>query len=203
MSLDVQLIGVRELLHTFRDLPKSVRVKHLLMGLNKGGGMLRNSAAQFAAVETGLLKKSLRVKTPGRSAVSAGKDPYAAVGPARNVGRMMRRTASGRIKGHGKAQKAFLETIKLASGAGAGLRESKRAAKAFTGQKYSDATFRNPSRYAHLVEKGTRRMRARPFLSIAARITGPAAQQAVIQKVQEGLRQEAQKAYARSLTARR
>jgi HK97 gp10 family phage protein len=203
MSLGVKLVGVPQLLHAFRELPRSMRTKHLLMGLNKGGGMLRNSAAQFAAVETGLLKRSLRVKTPSRSAVSSGKDPYAAVGPARNAGRMMRRTAGGRIKGHGKAQKTFLETIKLASGAGAGMREAKRAARSFTGQKHSEATFRNPSRYAHLVEKGTRRMRARPFLSIAVRITGPSAQQAVIQKAQEGLRQEAQKAYARSLTARR
>lgn len=194
MSLTMKLVGVRELQQALRDVPAAVQRKHLRIGLSKGGGMLRNSAASFSAVETGLLKKSLRVK------VSFPRDrgPFAVVGPARNAGRMMRRTASGRIRGHAKAQRAFLETVKLASGAGAGGREARRAAKAFTGQTFSDATFRNPSRYAHLVEKGTRRMKARPFLGMAVRITGPAAQQAVIQKTQEGLRQEAAKAYARS-----
>ena len=207
MSLDMQVVGMRETLQALRNVPRDVQNKHVRIGMNKGGGMIKATAVSFATVETGLLKKSLavKVKVPDASFNVAhhGRPAYAVVGPGRNKGRMMRMTSGGKLRGHGKAQKQFLEEVKIAKGEGARGRDIQRAARNVTGGKFADATYRNPTRYAHIVERGSKRVRARPFLSIAARITGPAAQQAVIQKVQEGLRQEAQKAYARSLTARR
>lgn len=193
MSRNVHLVGVRETLLAMTEVPKALRRKHLRVALSKGGGMLKTAASGHAAVETGLLRRSLRVKV---TVPHDDKRAYAVIGPARNAGKFVRRTARG-LRGHGKAQKSFLETVKLARGIGAGQREATRAGKAFVGQKFSDATFRNPSRYAHLVEKGTRRSKAKPFLSVAARTTGWAAQDAVIRKLRAGLNEEARLAYAR------
>lgn len=202
-DLNMRVVGVREALQALRDVPRNVQIKHVRIGLNKAGGMLRNAASNFARVDTGLLKKSLKVKVvvpnASHNAAHHGKLAYVVVGPGRNTGRMMRRTSRGTMRGHAKAQKAFLETIKLSRGAGGRGREPIRAAKAFVGQNYSDATYRNPSRYAHLVEKGTRRVRPRPFLGMAVRIVGQAAMAAGVQKINDGLKMEANLAYARSI----
>jgi HK97 gp10 family phage protein len=206
MTLTMQIRGMREAQRALQEVPRRTYHLHLRKAMNKAGGMLRNAASNFARVDTGLLKKSIKVKVkiPDASFNKAhhGKPAYAVIGPGRGFGaggRFMRRTASGRTVSHGKANRAFLETVKLARGAGGGARESARAAKEFTGRKYSDATFRNPSRYAHLVEKGTPRVRARPFLSSAVRIVGPAAQRVVVEAMRSGVLQEAQREFSRGI----
>lgn len=181
----------------------AVQLKHVRIGLNKAGGMLRNAAQNFVRVDTGLLKRSLRVfvKVPNASFNTAhhGKPAYALIGPGRNTGRMMRRTASGRLRGHAKAQKSFIETVKLSRAAGGRRMEPHRAGKAFVGQNYPDAKLRSPTRYAHLVEKGTPRVRPRPFLGMAVRIVGQAAMQAGVKKINDGLVMEANIAYAKRI----
>lgn len=201
MSLNMQIVGVREALAALEEVPRRVLNLHLRKSLNKAGGMLRTAASQFAAIDTGLLKKSLKVKVkiPAASFNVAhhGKPAYAVVGPGRATGRMMRQTRRG-FRGHGKAQREFLSQVKLQRGLGARGRDIRRGALHVTFGKYSDATFRSPSRYAHLVEKGTRRgLKPRPFLGKAVRIVGPAAQNTVLTDMRAALLEEAAKAYAK------
>lgn len=112
-------------------LPQRVGFKVLRKALNAWGGFVRNFAKQNAPDETGLLKRSLRVKAviPDASfnPKHHGKPAYVLVGPARNI---VGPVVGGRV-----------------------LSIRKATARVVSGGKVQT---RRPSRYAHLIERGTR-----------------------------------------------
>src|SRR5688572_15201680 len=109
MTLAMKITGLREAQRALQEVPRRTYHLHLRKALNKAGGMLRNAASNFARVDTGLLKKSLKVKVkiPAASfnAAHHGKPAYAVIGPGRGFGaggKFMRRTARGTTQMHGK-----------------------------------------------------------------------------------------------------
>ena len=203
MVANIKIFGVKEALFAFRELPRRVHFKHLRIALNAGGGIIRDRAATFARRDTGLLAKSLgvKVKIPDASFNVAhhGKPAYAVIGPKRKSGRFMRLNSKGLLKGFGSAQKGLVAERKRLNEKVKTLNPLKRerAAVKNVGLMFPDAVYRNPSRYAHLVEKGHRKGQGRsaakayPFLAPAVAAT----KGQVIAKVQEklsiGLNQEA------------
>jgi HK97 gp10 family phage protein len=192
MTLVLRVGGVQDTINAFRDLPRAIRNRNLRIAMNAGGGVIRDAAVANAPKETGLLKKSLKIKVrvPDASYNVAhhGRPAYAVIGPSRYVvGPTIR-----------KGNKPKLLTIR-------------RAVKHVLGG--GRVQTRSPSRYAHLVEKGTRQHNIRPksggllsdgsavfgplvhhpgtkaqsFLSKAVRSSGAAAQKMIVQKLHDGI----------------
>jgi HK97 gp10 family phage protein len=191
MTLVLRVGGVQDTLNAFRDLPRAVRNRHMRIAMNAGAGVIRDAAVANAPKQSGLLKKSLKIKVrvPDASFNTAhhGKPAYAVIGPAHHVVGHV-----ARIKGVVK-KITTRQAIKRSFGGG--------------------AVYRRPSRYAHLVEKGTRGhdikatnakvlsdgatvfgravkhpgTKAQSFLARAVRSSGAAAQGKVIAKLKDGI----------------
>lgn len=198
MTLVLKVFGVPECLEAFRELPRGMRNRHMRIAMNAGGGIIRDSAVAHAPRETGLLRKSLKVKVrvPDASHNSAhwGRPAYAVIGPSRYVIGAARSTPKGtRLMGPKRAVKFVLGGGKLKP--------------------------RVPSRYAHLVEKGTKPhkirgaringgkgiqrgvhpgTKARSFLARAVRNVGTVAQMKVISKLREGMLSDVRRRYSAS-----
>lgn len=201
-NLNMQVVGVREALHALRELPRRVHNKHVRIGMNKGAGILRDAARRFARFDTGTLKKSLtiKVKVPDASFNVAhhGKPAYAVIGPARGKAKYFRRSSTGRLRGFGAANREFKVTVNQLRQGGAPGRAISSAARRFVSSKFTNANLRNPSRYAHIVERGGRRHKSRPFLGMATATNGQRALIETVQKINSGLMAEAQALGARA-----
>lgn len=134
MRTVVKVHGVPDTLAAFADLPRTLQNRHMRIAINAAGGVIRDAAAANVPRETGLLRKSLKVKARVPNASHDvrhwGKPAYAVVGPARKVvglATTVRGVTRGGIK----------RAIKAQSGIGA-------------------VRIRRASRYAHLVERGTK-----------------------------------------------
>ena len=151
------------------QLPRRVRIKHLRIGLNAWGGVVKAKAVARAPVETGLLKKSIIVKVtiPDASfdVQHHGKPARVIVGPSRNV-------VAPFIRKGGKTRKLGLT----------------RATKLVLGG--TKVRVRKPSRYAHLVEKGTKRSKARPFIAPAQRAGERQGMEKLAAKLRDGIAAE-------------
>lgn len=199
MTLNMQVRGVRETMAALREVPRRVQLRHVRIGLSKGAGMLRDAAARMAPRDTGLLSRSLKVKVKVPDAsfnkTHHGKPAYAVIGAQRMKSPYRRKTAAGRMIGYGAANKEFRASLK----AGGGIRKS----RAHVQGMFHNAVYRSPSRYSHLAEAGRSsgrgRMRGRYFHRRAVAVVGPAAQRAAVQKMYDGLIQESNMAYARSI----
>lgn len=190
----IQIFGVEEALYALTELPRRVRFKHLRIALNAGGGIVSRAAASRARRVTGLLAKSIGVKVviPDASFNEAhhGKPAQAIIGPKRKSGRFMRVSAAGNLIGFGKAQKALQAKRKQLAGFGIHPLAREQIAVAMTKQAEQGAIYRNPSRYAHLVEKGTKRSRAFPFLAPAIAATRAQVVETIGRKLHEGFESE-------------
>jgi len=148
-----------------------MQFKHMRIALNAGAGIIRDRARAVALKDTGLLARSLgvKVKIPGMSFNQAhwGKPEYAVIGPLRNFKKYTGTTRKGRRIG-----------LSARGAVSRGLR----------GQR---VVLKRPGRYAHLVEKGTRRMMAFPFLDTAVWTEGDVAKSKMVLKLVQGLTQEA------------
>jgi hypothetical protein len=187
----IQITGVKEALHAFRELPKRVAIKHQRIALNAGAGVIRDRYASMAHRETGLLSKSIgiKVKIPDASYNKDhhGKPAYAVIGPKRKSGRFMRVNSKGNLKGYGAAQRALkAERKRLESS----LAPKQREIQAVTNvsKQFNDGKYRVPSRYAHLAGKGRR---GADVLNAAARQSKDAAAAKIAQKLQTGINAEA------------
>jgi HK97 gp10 family phage protein len=166
MTLVVKIHGIDETLSAFRDLPRTIANKHMRIALNAAGGVIRDAAVANAPKDSGLLKKSLKVKVkiPNASYNLShhNKPAYAVVGPSRNV------VGVQTFRKSGKAGR--FKSIRLK-----------------TNQRIA-TSLRRPSRYAHLVEKGTSRgVKETRFLANAVSSSGNAAQTKMIQKLRDGI----------------
>jgi hypothetical protein len=136
MTLVLRVGGVQDTINAFRDLPRAIRNRHMRIALNAGGGVIRDAVVANLPSESGLLKKSIKVKVrvPDASfnTQHRGRPAYAVIGAAWSV--------QGRV-GLVKGQMKKITT-----------RQAIR--RSFGG----NGTFhtRVPARYLHLLEKGTK-----------------------------------------------
>lgn len=144
MTLVVKVHGVKDCLEAFADLPRTIRNKHMRIGLSAAGGIIRAEAVINTPKASGLLRKSLKVKVkvPDASYNQAhwGRPAYAVVGASRNVagvGTFRKSGAAGRIKALRIKRQNKVDTFTKS-----GLRVGTNLLR--------------PSRYAHLVERGTK-----------------------------------------------
>lgn len=197
-TLTVQVLGVAEALNAFRELPRRMYFKHLRIGLNAGGGIIRDKYAAIAHRVTGLLSRSVGVKVtiPDASynAAHHGRPATAVIGVKRRAGRMLRQSARGTLIGYGKAQKALTaERKRLSADKTINALARERAAVKSVLSSFGGAQYRSPSRYAHLAGPGRD---GASVLASAVAQTRSAAEQRVLSKLQTGLEQEAAALYA-------
>ena len=176
-TLTMQVLGLAEAMHAMRQVPMKMQNFHVRVALNKAGGIVKRDAQPRIVRQTGLLKRSIRVKVKVPSASYNQKHhsrpAYAVIGPGRNilgpVARVRKRIRVLSIK--------------------------KAVARVLGGGKVRT---RYSSRYAHLIEfghykrGGLGRVDARPFLQPAISATRDTAAAAAIAKLREGLKQPPQ-----------
>jgi hypothetical protein len=171
----IHVIGIPQALRAFDQFPRAIRNKHLRIALSAAAGTIRDAAVPLARRQTGLLAKSLGVKLPSIGAsIKAGKPISAVVG----------------------ARRRFIGPAAIIGGKTKLLSLRKATKRVLSG---GTVQTRRPSRYSHLIEKGhggPRAARAYPFLEPAARSAGPAAGAKAMQKLQQGVQEEAARAYA-------
>lgn len=175
MTLVVKVFGVDDCMRAFAELPRTIQNRTMRVALSSAGGVIRDAAVANAPKETGLLRRSLKVKVRVPNASydpkHHGRPAYAVVGPQRRIFGLAK-TVRGRVR------------AKLKRG--------------FT--KKGTARVRRPSRYAHLVEKGTRRgVKATRFLARAVASHGEAAKLKMLQKCHDGVMNWARTRRARAL----
>lgn len=144
MTLVIKVHGIPEALEAFRDLPRTVQNKHMRIAMNAGGGVIRDAMASRTPTDTGLLKRSFRVKVsvPNASYNVAhhGRPAYAVIGPSRNVAGIQTFRKSGRA--------GMVKQVRI---------KRKGGVDTFTRSGLGVATtLHRPSRYWHLVERGVK-----------------------------------------------
>lgn len=202
----ITVSGVKQTLEAFSALPKRIRRKHLTIAMNAGGGIVRDRASQIVRRQSGLLSKQLGVKVSGTKSIGQddSKPVTASVGAKRRAGRFMRLKGTG-LKGFGVAQRALTaERKRLKAEGKLPPLQRERAAVAAIAKQHSDAIYRNPSRYAHLVEKGHKKGKGRgaaqayPFLTPALNQTKSQAVAKIGDKLKQGFSEEAKALYVRT-----
>lgn len=174
MKLVVSVVGLGRTIAELKQFGNGFQRLQTRKALAAAGGVIRDEAVKRAPVQTGTLKKNITVKT------KVPRDPtkaYALVGAKRGV-------------------KVAVTTKNGAPQVVARFRTKKDGTIAVSGQKKLDklqasgkqVKYRVPSRYLHLAEKHKRFMAA----SVAAK--GQAAGQAAIDKLNQGVNDEAAKA---------
>ncbi len=153
--------GLQELLARLRHVEKALRVKIGKDGVRAGAKVALQGAKSRVRVDTNLLKKSLATKV---KAYKAGAVTVGVVGPRSSF--KMKKTKD---KATGKTTKVRTET-------GFGKRISRGGRK---------EVYAQPSKYSHLVEKGTKRSKAFPFLAVSGE--NPAVGEAVVASVAAGV----------------
>lgn len=175
MSATVSIIGLPEALRAFDAFPKGIRNKHLRIALSAAAGAIRDAAVPLARRQTGLLAKSLGIKVPNVSQADRSGKPVSAV-----IG----------------ARRRFVGPAITIGGITKLLSTRKATKRVVAGGKVQ---VRRPSRYSHLVEKGHRGPHpapAYPFLGPAARSAGAAAGQRAMEKLTQGVQEEAALVYS-------
>jgi len=121
-----QLSGARRVRRMLDQLPEKMRRKWLIRGLNAGAGIFKDAIKQSAPRETGLLSRSWKVKKRRYRK----RDQLGYIATVKSVRRPVKQTKRGYFR---------LTTEKTATK----LR-----------QQFQKIRYRNPSRYAHLLEYG-------------------------------------------------
>lgn len=188
-QLQVGLTGLTEALRELRQFPKSVHRKGTRIALSAAAGVMKSDLPKRVPRETGTLAKSMgvRVKVSEETA-------YAIVGPKRG------------IKVAVAANKQRKQVVI------ARYTKKKDGTTRVTGQRRFDRTkaagkrirYRVPSRYAHLVEGGTKRgVKASRYMKRSIEATKGAAESRATEKLRQVVDEEARKAAGRSRRGRR
>lgn len=153
----------RKIMRLLEQVSRKVAVKHLRIGLNAWGGLVREVAQNHARQETGLLKKSLAVKVVIPDA-SYNKKHHGK--PARVMVGADRKTVRALLSRPGRDK----------------LLSDRKALKTVLGG--GKVRVRKPSRYAHLVEQ------KEPFIAPASKAGEAVGFAKLADKLQQGLEQE-------------
>lgn len=165
LKVNVIALGIEQAVANLAQLPKKVAFKHLRKALSAAGGTIKKAAAANVPVETGLLKKSLIVKTKIPDASwdirHHGRPAYTIIGPRRRF-----------FYTNARKQKFAFNLAK----------KSHELARQ---QGYRFTTIGGASRYAHVVEK------RKPWLAPAQVSAGAAAAERAAQKLAQAFEIEA------------
>lgn len=156
LTLTADSISIRRAVLNLQSLPAKVRNRHMKIAMSAAGGVVARQAIANLPKATGLLRKSIKVKAvvPDASynVKHHGKPAYAIVGPTRRVVGPVIRGKDGKAKKLSD-KKAFKYVM------GGGKVET-----------------RSPSRYAHLIERGTKphviKSKTGKLLSSGSRVFG-------------------------------
>lgn len=172
-----RVYGVEDCLAAFSELPMTVQNKGMRIGLNAAGGVLSDAAVANAPKESGLLRRSLKVKVkiPNASYNRAhhGRPAYAIVGPTRRL----------------------VQAVAITN-KGARTKSAKGIAKAHAAGR--TIQIRRPARYAHLAGPG----RKGRFLHQAVASHGGAALDKMVGKLRGTLSEWAAKRAAKANSTR-
>lgn len=189
MNTHVDVSGVQEALRALSELPKRIRLRHVRIALNAGGGVSRDRYAASVKRETGILSKSMGVKViiPDASYNEAhhGKPAKVIIGVKRKAGRFLRRNKSGNLKGYAAANRALKANRSQQVNVTALQREIN--ARQLVEQTFADAKYQTPSRYAHLAGPGRR---GSSVLNSSFRQSQPAALAKMTEKLKQGISTE-------------
>jgi HK97 gp10 family phage protein len=142
MALKVSITGVEAAKHAVDQLPTRLRRRAIKFALRDAGKVMLRATKAHVPRETGLLNRSLGIKTAVPT--NPKKPAWVKVGARRGFKLPVERNKRGRLRAL---------TKKLA----AALPES------------TQTRFRNPTRYLHLVERGTKNgVKGQRFLERAA-----------------------------------
>lgn len=141
ITFNIHVDGMQHLQRAFGELSKAVQGKIAARVAMAGASPILKAARENAPVETGLLKKSIKAR---RIKVKRGLAQQVVIRPT-----SMKRAVSIRKSGKYKGQ--------LRAGGKYRAGPTKLAAKVASGK----AAWRNPARYAHIVERGRKPSRAK------------------------------------------
>ena len=130
-DIKIEWTGGEKMQRLFDELPRKLQERHMVIAIKTACAPLLHAMRAGAPVESGTLKKNIKLKVGG---VKAKLIAYGIVGPASAKVATSARTG-GKFKGKMRAV-------------------GKKRLNAMGGKEFYDVQFRNPKRYAHLVEGG-------------------------------------------------
>jgi HK97 gp10 family phage protein len=161
-GISVQVTGARQAVQSLQAVDRKFRRRILIVALNKAGGIAKKAAARSAPTDTGLLRRSMKVKRV----------------------RYRDRFTFGVRTGPGKGFRRVIETTKSGKRR---IASAKRSAALIATRKVKKQ-IRNPQRYAHLVELGTARgVKETRFMTKAFESKRRTMLVAFTEKVREGI----------------
>lgn len=140
------VVGLEQIQSKLTRVSDNVRKKYLRRALYAGAVVIRDEARREVPVRYGALKKQIVAKSSAPD--PRAKEVVASVGVARGKFRVSSKVVKKKLAG--------------------GLIESKTKYSLKRIEKGKGDDVVSPRRYAHLVELGTKRTRAKPFLRPAA-----------------------------------
>lgn len=168
-GIQIRIRGARRVQRALAKVPKKLQRRTLRNALAAGGGVIKRATQARAPKETGLMRRSLRVK-PVKVSFAKGVLAYR-VGPKSDK-RAIARTKTGKLRAAGKKR------VSEEQAAGRRVR------------------YRDPARYAALVELGHKlrrkgrtygRVRGSHFMRGAFRSNRRQAMTAVIRKIKQAI----------------
>ena len=157
MAEQIEIKGLDGLLKSLRELPKAVQGKSLQAGMRKGGNIVRDEARRRVVRATGFLSTQIVVR---------------------------RANAKNRRKaGVGDGGEYFTVGVKTGKKRKyANTSRNKRQRR--VGKLYEESGW---AYYWRFLEFGTKKMRAKPFLTPAAEARGPQAAQVIIDETRKAM----------------
>jgi HK97 gp10 family phage protein len=158
MPVTVRLTGAEKAISAVNALPGRIRNRAVRVALNAAGGEFKSEVKTRAPKETGLLKRSIGVKVA--VPYQKNKPAWVKVGPQRGFRQPVEKNKKGKVRTVSKKIQNLLP-------------------------ESSKTKYRNPTRYAHLVEGGTKRgVKATRFMALSASLR----QGAAVAKMESKLR---------------
>jgi HK97 gp10 family phage protein len=160
----IKVIGIPQTLFALQSFTPELRRKHLKIAMSAAGGVMKDAAKPRMPKETGLLRQAISVKAhvpkkENRPAYALIGTSNKVVGAVAQIGGRTRTLTNARFK---KLNATNMGAIYF-------------------------GRMRRPSRYLHLVEKGTRRSSGAHVLETTYRVMKSAAEAAAVVKLKQGV----------------
>lgn len=197
-SVFMRVEGAEKAVLSLRLFPRKLQTKQVRIAMNAAMAPIKRDAIANAPSDTGLLKKSLRikVKVPDASynVKHHGKPAYGLVGAGRGIFGVRSIGKKGLGSVLAKTRAAAVKLIKGGKGRLQTVRERDRFVPLGGGELKTHA--RRASRYSHFAEKGRKGKGGTKFLEKATASASPRAREEFVRKLVPGIYQEAANIYA-------
>ena len=157
MAIKASMSGVDGVLKSIQQLPNNVRRRGMRIALSAAGGEYKTATAARVPRETGLLKRSLGVKVAVPT--NPRKTAWVKVGARRGFRQRVERNKRGKLRAVSKQVQTLLP-------------------------EHAKTIYRNPTRYLHIVEGGSKRgVRAQKFMERATVVASGRASARIAEKL--------------------